>query len=410
MNPLSHVLRDDLGELWSQEHNELHVHHRGEQNHNAHLDSETLKVRLVNVHARVPVNTLPRLLDRQRLAVNRHNSVHILLDQASVNASHNHGDRHHDQDDEREEHSSHSENLHQARLGILDSLPAGLAINALEQAERAGEEEWYADGELLGQGNNGGDGRDLLECLDGWEAAEPGEGRWGGDNGVSPSHADGGEDDHGEDVAEAVGEEGEDDAELAAEEDVHDEHAESAVAAEESTGLAEVLEGGANAGCDWGLLDEGDLALFEEGLLVRAIFLLFGGRGLDQEGGGGLDHGEGGDEVARGRERTYHHNGEEEDDGGECQSGDGERGEKALVAMLAVAARRLMSLVDVHASADDVARDGIHDSHGDVSRDRRGCKSRLMVKVSLLSKFEVEVEEKERNERMYEVGRKDRSR
>jgi hypothetical protein len=56
-----------------------------------------------------------------------------------------------------------------------------------------------------------------------------------------------------------------------------------------------------------------------------------------------------------------------------------------------------MSLVHVHASADDVARDGIHDSHGDVSRDRRGCKCRLIVERSLFVKVEVE-ERKETNE------------
>lgn len=82
----------------------------------------------------------------------------------------------------------------------------------------------------------------------------------------------------------------------------------------------------------------------------------------------------------RGSERTHHNHGDEEEDRGEGQGGDGEGCEKALVAMLAVAARRLMSLVDVHASTDDVVGDGIHDSHGDVSRSRRGCKGRLVLK------------------------------
>lgn len=215
-----------------------------------------------------------------------------------MNAGHDgvHGDN--DEDEPGEKDDGHGEDLHQARLGVGDSLAAGLAIHALEEAESAGKEEWNADGELLRHGNQGGDGCDGLEALDGWEAAEPREGRWSRHNDVRPCHADRGEDDRGDDVAEAEGEEGEDDAELAAEEAVHDEHAEAAVATEEAAGFAEVLEGGSDARRDRGLLDEGDLALFEERLLVHAILLLFGGRGLDQEGGGGLDHGEGGDELA----------------------------------------------------------------------------------------------------------------
>lgn len=47
--------------------------------------------------------------------------------------------------------------------------------------------------------------------------------------------------------------------------------------------------------------------------------------------------------------------------------------------MLSVAAF-YWSVDDFHASADDVARDGIHDSHGDVCRDRRSCKGRLVSK------------------------------
>lgn len=84
--------------------------------------------------------------------------------------------------------------------------------------------------------------------------------------------------------------------------------------------------------------------------------------------------------AVRGSERTHHNYGDEEEDRGEGQGGDGERCEEALIAMLVVAARRLMSLVDVHATTDNVARDGIHDSHGDVSRSRRGCKGRLILK------------------------------
>ncbi|KFZ15629.1 hypothetical protein V502_05503 [Pseudogymnoascus sp. VKM F-4520 (FW-2644)] len=273
-----HVLRNDLWELWPQEHNELHVHDRGEQNHNAHLDSDTLQVRLVDAHARVPVHALPRLLNRQRLAVHRHNRLLVLGEQAGVNAGHDGVQGHDDEDDPGEKDDGHGEYLHQARLRVGDSLAAGLAIHALDEAERAGEEEWDADGELPREGNQGVDGCDGLEGLDGWEAAEPREGRWGRNNDVRPCHADGGEDDQGEDVAEAEGEDGEDDAELAAEEDVHGEHAKPAITAEEATGFAEVLEGCADARRDRGLLDEGDLALFEERLLVHAILLLFGGR------------------------------------------------------------------------------------------------------------------------------------
>ncbi|KFY68058.1 hypothetical protein V496_01305 [Pseudogymnoascus sp. VKM F-4515 (FW-2607)] len=279
---------------------ELNVDSRGEQNDHAQLDSETLKVRLVDAHARVPVDTLPRLLDGQWLTVNRHNRLLVLGQQAGVNTGQDGGDWHNDKDNPGEEDNSHDEDLHQACLRVDDGLAASLAIHALEQAERACKEERNGDGELLGHGGDGGDGRDGLEGLDGWEAAEPREGRWGGDDNVGPCHADGAEDDHGEDVAEVEGKEGEDDAELAAEEAVHDEHAEAAEAAEEAAGLAEVLEGGADARGDGGLLDEGDLALFEEGFLIQAILLLFGGRGFDQEGGGGLDHGEGRDEVAIG--------------------------------------------------------------------------------------------------------------
>lgn len=217
-----------------------------------------------------------------------------------MNARHDGVDWDNNKDDPGKEDSGHGEDLQQARLGVDDGLTVSLAIDALEEAESAGKEIWDADGELLSHSGQGLDGRDGLECPDGWEATEPWKGRRGRDSSVGPSHADCGEDDYGEDVAEAIGDDGENDAELAVEEGVHKHHAEAAVAAEEATSFAEVLEGGADAGCDGSLLDESDLALFEERLLVQAILLLFGGRGLDKEGGGGLDHGQYGDEVAVG--------------------------------------------------------------------------------------------------------------
>lgn len=85
---------------------------------------------------------------------------------------------------------------------------------------------------------------------------------------------------------------------------------------------------------------------------------------------------------------AYHNKGNEEENGREDQGGDGERRKEVLV--VAMGLMVAMSLVGVDASADEVARDGIHDCHGDVSR------VRSVVKFVEIEGLTVEVEKKQR--------------